>query len=522
MSYRSRCLVVICIVTFFTGLASSVYSAPQAEEVVIDLHKSAVMREGLYINDLTQTLEPVLTDSFLLWLNKHDVKVASVLRALMAAHVKEVTLLWTTKDFLLDLELPGGDTTMLATGEMSKASLQKAIGDLAADSLAQGGRVPPAKSKEVAEGVFQISSGLFYAVAGQHVLLGSSADQVEVSRNKMRTGSKITAVPDLGQHIWTKTDFHVSQATTAAGPFSGKKLSVEYNVFKTDQGWEYRGSHNYPDILPVLSAVQPITMQGLPFFGEHDPVFVLFIGGSLLDALGQVSFKDMLPSANSSLKEVAPFALADISRLGFVLGGVNSQVVGVDLTGAYLVVEGADSVLTVLQAMSQALIPGSWRQETIAGWDTFIVTDLIEIEGQKFPIPALIARRGNQMVVGTFKHTPVPPVSDKVNTMQASTPDTKGSLFLANSISALWGELRNILKPGSPIRVLGGLDSHLTGPQAEAFNALMESEPPLKEVSYWMSPDMKELKGQLILDENPQVFIERLCNLIDTISPPRQ
>ncbi|MDL2267285.1 hypothetical protein LJC46_04770 [Desulfovibrio sp. OttesenSCG-928-G15] len=513
-----RKIGILATVLFLVFCLALSAQAAQQEEVVLDLAKSSIVREGLFLDDLTGTLKPVFTKSLLHWIHTHDSETANLLRAVLAANVRNTTLLWTKKDFLLDLELPGGDTSMLAGGDLSSQSLGKAFGELAADALmanADFGQSPPVAA---APQVYQIEPKLFYTVVDSHLLLGSSADQVEVSRNKLRGGGKIASVPDKKQQIWTKTDFYISAAAGGTGKFSGKQVSVEYTAFKTERGWEYTGKHNYADVAPSLAGVTPITLQGLPFLGEAAPDWVLLLGGSCLEALGTIGVKDVTPAANTLM----PFPLGEIQRIGLVIGGVKSQLIGLELPGAYCFLEGSPALLDTVQVLAESIIPGNWQNRPATGWDVYRTADLIKNKGTSIPFPTLIARRGSQLLIGALKHTPAPLVRDTPEIFAVIPKDARFSMMQTSNTAGFWQEITDALKPGSPLRALTEIDSLLTPVQREALNALLESPLPVKQFTYWTSPDMKETHGRVILDEAPNRFIERLCTLIDLFFPPEQ
>ena len=509
---KSVLTIVVAVICVFCFTSTS--RAENNQGVVIDLEQSSLVRVGAHVDDLTKILQPLLTDDFLQWLGKHKQEAASVLSGVLKAKVKDVTVAYSTRGFVFALSLPEGDLSLLEKGEISSDSLQGAFGKSLVSLFDQELQGMQKKSEEAGPQIFALAPSAFFAVEGQSILVGSSVDQVEVSRNKLRQNTPILPIPDGAHQIWLKTTYLVSHAPTEDGPFKETQVNEEITFHNNGNEWQYYGKNNYVNALPILASIAPISLKEMEFFGTSEPDIVVSLSGSVLNIFGAVNVKGM-PPVMLQAESFFPFSAA-IKRINLTFGGARTSVMGISLPGFYASLDADTPVVDMLQSLALSANATAWNEKQEVGEDGISTASSVQAGDMPFPVPVFVARNGRKLTVGSLAaDTPLVPSPTLPATLAAIPENAKFCALLSLNWDNLWEEVQKNLRPGTLLRSLSKINDSLTPNQVKALNNLLEQPFPIRQTLLWNSPDLSEPRGIIVLGDDPQRFVTAMCALID-------
>ena len=498
---------VLCLV-LFTGAVL----AKDEPSLVINIDKTSMASIEIHLADLTQTIQPLVTDTLLKALSEKDEDMARIVAVAVGAQIKEVAVSYGDDGFLVSLGLPAGDLTPLAKGQWSAESFGKAFGSSFTTHLGEEDGIKQKQLTPVAPQIYATDSGQFYAVEGQVFLVGSSQNLVQAALEKLHKGQAVIAVPNSGQRVWIKTSYTVSHASTEAGPFKETQLNDEVLVFSTKEGLKYQKKANYTDVIPFLSSTAPVTLKGLPFFGATDQNIIVSISGSLMYTLSKIKLAS--DGISMSAEGMLPFALKDIKRINLVTGGAQSSIMSVDIPAFYVSIDAANTVLDVLTPMVKSLNGEGWNDTQATGWDSMATVDNLVIGDFPIPTQGFIAKRGEQLILGSAKKEALVLAQGMPEILKSIPDNTEYSMLMSFDLKSLWNQVAETLKPGSVARGLSGIDSSMSEGEVLAFKKLLATPFPVKQVIQWSSPNLNETRGMILLEDDMHPFIDALCSYI--------
>ena len=499
--------LLLCTVLSVFLLAATAFAD---NGLVIDSDQSSLKSFEMHVADLSGTVQPLVTNSLLkvLYLAEKDVALATV--ALLEAQIKQFSLQNGGDNALASLELPKGDLTLLAKGQLSADSLSKAFGQSFVTMLGDSVGTETQQLEAVAPQVYSPSPDTFYAVEGQVALFSNSLELVQAGLGKVRQGQKIVAVPDSGQRIWTNISYMVFHAPTEAGPFTQTPFKETMLFFSTDEGWKMQKKANYTDVMPALGKAAPVDVDQVPFLGGTNQNIIAIISGSLIDALSKI--KLVADGTTVGADGMLPFDMKDIKRLSLVTGGGKSSVMGVDIPSFYVSLDAANTIIEFLVPMLKSLNEG-WSENKIAGWDSMLTADSLNIEGTPIPVKGFIGRQSDKLVVGSASKDSLAIAQGTPDILKV-LPDTKGyGTVVSLDLAGLWGQVHELMKPGAMLRSLSGIDSG-NKEEVAALNALLAMPFPVKQTTQWTSPNLNEAQGVVLMGDNLQPFIDVVCSYI--------
>ena len=478
--------------------------------LVIDSDQSAMTSFEMHVSDLTGTVQPLVTNQLLkvLYLAEKDAALGTV--ALLEAQVKQFSLQYGGDNALVTVELPKGDLSLLGKGQLSADSLAKAFGQAFVTMLGDSLGAEVQQLDAVAPQVYSPSTDCFYAVEGQVALFSNSLELVQAGLEKVRQGQKTVAAPDSGQRIWTNISYMVFHAPTEAGPFTQTPFKETMLFFSTDEGWKMQKKANYTDIMPALAKAAPVDVNQVPFLGATNQNIIAILSGSLIEALSKI--KLVADGTAVGADGMIPFDMKDIKRLSLVTGGGNSSVMGVDIPSFYVSLDAANTIIESLEPMLKSLNEG-WSENKVAGWDSMLTADSLNIEGTPIPVKGFIGRQTDKLVVGSANKDSLAIAQGTPDILKV-LPDAKGyGTVISLDLAGLWGQTYELMKPGAMLRSLSGIDSG-NKEEVVALNALLATPFPVKQTTQWTSPDMNDSQGVILLGDNLQAFIDAVCSYI--------
>ena len=415
------------------------------------------------------------------------------------------------------MELPKGKLERLARGDISAEALSEAFGAQAGAEIAAFFQQGNISVQANVQPDIHYLQGCFFTVAGKRLLLGSSDIQVEVSRKKLLAGNHITALPDKGRQLWSKTDLQVNCASSEQGPFANKNLSFECAVNKTPQGFDYTIRSNLPDILPALERQGPMPLDDMPLFGSQKPLYSLVLSPQLLAAFSRVTIMG-IPDQGFAMPPTRqiPADFDAVERIGIFWGGTNAQVFGCPVPGVTLALKGKPEITAMLQAALTGTAPVQWGEKKIEGWDAFFTADMIVVEQMPIPMPLFFGRKGGNFLCGIINHEELGLPQDS-DVILAHLPEgVKTNAFADMDLQGLWAAGGAIMNQGSALRLLSQIDATWSPAQVKAVENLLHTPLPVQRVTGWSSPDMRHVEGRVILDPSDSgAFVSRLCELVD-------
>jgi len=494
---------------------ASFAKAETAKDLVIDFQSSALIRQGIYCQDVNSVIAPFLTPKLMTFVEKQEKDVAKLLKFVLALGMREVTFMHTSKDFLLSAELPKGKLEKLGAGELSNESLAEAMGPDAAavfiEELSRSGTLPEVK-KNVQPGVHELD-GIFMGVAGQTLLVGSSDLQVEVSRKKLLEGKRIAAMPEKKQQAWYKVDFQVNCASSESVEFSPKTYTQESIYFRTEDGWTQATTSNLAEFLTFAEQQAVVNLPDLPLYGEERPFLSMVYGGGLLEALTMVGVKGEFPPLHT-LMAGTPFSAKDIKQFGCFIGGPKAHVFGFPVPGAIALIDTTDELAAMVEELAVGAVPTVWREKTVGGWDRIRVADMVNVEGSPIPMPLVLGRKGGMLMFGLMSHDQLDSPKDG-SILQAQVPaGEKICGFMEFDFKGFWGHARALMGKESPLRALAGAARPEIAGNMEAVDSLLETDPPVTRVSQWARNDLSLAEAVFYENKEPTQFWDRFCDIL--------
>ena len=497
------------------AVPASFAKAETANDLVIDPQGSALVRQGIYCQDVNSIIAPFLTPKFLAFVEKQDDDVGKLFRLVLALGMREVTFMHTSKDFLVSVELPKGKLEKLGEGDLSDESIGEAMGPEGAavfiKELSRSGTLPDVK-KNVQPGVHEVD-GLFMGVAGQTMLVGSSDVQVEVSRKKLLEGKRIAAMPEKKQQAWYKADVQVSCASSDQGEFSPRTYTQESVYFKTEDGWTQTTTTNFVEFLPFAEQQAVVRLKDLPMYGEERPFLSMVYGGGILEALTRVGVKGEFPPLRTFL-DGTPFSARDIRQFGCFIGGPRAHVFGFPVPGAMALIDTTEELATMVEELAANTVPTVWREKTVGGWDRLRVADMVNAEGTPIPMPLVLGRKGGLLMFGLMSHDQLDSPKDG-SILQAQVPAGETICGFAEfDFKSFWGHARALMGKESPLRALAGVARPEIAGNMEAVDSLLETELPINRASQWARSDLSVSEAVLYENKEPTLFWDRFCDIM--------